>query len=400
MWTIRLLTFLAVLGCVSATHAQVTGDLRDIIKDLYGGDGITLDQSSNVVHQAHFTSGTQEGLGSLNDGISSGVGFLSFNSSQTAFVLDLETGIPVRVADSLGPLVAQTPKTLGQGKFTGGFSFTHIRFTHFEGRKLNDQTLVFNHPPVAGNPDFAMDQVIVDIDINLEQDVFALYLNYGVFDDLDVGVILPFVRVKATADAMGRVFDPTPGVDPNTHSFNPGSGPDADDANSSTGGTESGIGDLIVRIKHDLTHDEIDPLFDMGIAGQIVFPTGDYRNLLGTGETRILAAFLASKTFDKFTPHVNLGYELVPNNHELNSFLYIFGVDLAVRPEWTVAVDFLGRWEHSGDDVGDHTIDVALGTKIAIADNILFIGNIQIPVNRDEGLRSQFFYTVGIEISW
>lgn len=385
---------------VLPSKAQVSGDLRDIVKDLYGGDGIFLDQASNIVHQAHFTAQTQSGFGSLNDGISSGVGFLSFNSSQTAFVLDLETGVPMRVTDSLGPLIAQTPQTLGEGKFTAGFSFTHIRFTHFEGKKLKDQTLIFNHPPVAGDPDLTMDQVIVDIDIELEQDILALFLNYGVNESTDIGIILPIVHVKATANAVGRVFDPTPAIDPNTHTFNPGSGPLADSPNSSTGGYETGIGDLVLRVKHDLTHEAIEPPFEMGIAGQVVLPTGDHRNLLGTGETRLLAVFLASKTFDKVTPHVNLGYELVPNDHELNAIHYILGLDVAVVPEWTVAFDIIGRWQHSGDDVGDHAVDVAVGTKISIADNILFIANFHVPVNRDEGLRAQFIYTLGIEISF
>ncbi len=393
----------------AGAHAQVTGDLRDIVNDLYGGDGITLSQASGFGHDAHFTAESLQGLNNLNDGLASGIGFLSFPSSQSGFELDLETGIPRRVTDSLGPLLADSPTTLGANQISFGFSFTRIQFSHFEGRELDSQQIVLEHldvngdgvlapfQPFPGGPilDFELDQVIIDVNIEIEQSILALFLNYGLTDDFDIGIIIPFVHVDASADATASIFDPTPAT-PSPHFFDANS----DDPNSSTGGSHSGIGDVILRVKHNLTHDALDPLFEMGVAGQIVLPTGDHRNLLGTGETRILAAFLAAKTFDKFTPHLNLGYELVPDNHELNSLRYLLGVDIAMQPEWTVAVDILGRWEHSGDGVGDHLVDIALGTKLMITDDVNFIGNIRVPINRDDGLRSQFVYTVGVEITF
>lgn len=76
-WRIALAAGLCALGHAGSASA---GELRNIVKDLYGGDGIILSQTSNVVHEAHFTTFSLQGLENLNSAIASNLGILAFNS--------------------------------------------------------------------------------------------------------------------------------------------------------------------------------------------------------------------------------------------------------------------------------------------------------------------------------
>ena len=78
----------------------------------------------------------------------------------------------------------------------------------------------------------------------------------------------------------------------------------------------------------------------------------------------------------------------MPGESQLDSVRYVLGADLALLPAWTVAVDLLGRWEHSGDDIGDHLVDFTAGTKVEVVENVLLSINLKFPLNKDEGLRA------------
>lgn len=414
--------------CAMAAGPVSAGELRNIVKDLYGGDGVTLSQTSNVIHEAHFTALSLQGLENLNSAIAANVGFLSFNSAVTGFELDLETGIPVRTSDSLGPLLAESGNTIGEGKFNLGFTYTRVNYKQFQGSKLSQQRLVLTHPDVIGPPlpggdqgvpgppdgqladvvifpngvrtviDLERDVVQVDININIDQDIYAFYGSYGLTSNWDVGVIIPVVTTRATADAFAQVIPPSPkdpDARPSPHSFE-GS---IDTQDSHTGGTETGIGDVILRTKYGLWKDEAD-LPDLALGGQLVLPTGDEKDLLGTGETRLMAMVAVSKAYGAVTPHLNLGYEWVPGDSELSSLRYIAGVDVAVDPKLTLAGDVLGRWEPDGDGVGDSVIDGAVGFKYAAMDTLILSFSLMFPLNRDEGLRADLIWTVGVEFTF
>ncbi len=416
---------LCALGITGAAHA---GELRNIVKDLYGGDGITLSQTSNIVHEAHFTTLSLQGLENLNSAIAANVGFLSFNSAVTGFELDLETGVPIRSTDSLGPLVAESATTIGEGKFNVGFTYTRVHYNRFQGSKLSNQQLILTHPDAFGPPvpggdqgvpgppdglladvvifpngvrtviDLERDVVQVDINVQIDQDIYAFYGTYGVTSNWDVGIIVPVVTTRARADAFAQVIEASPkdpDALPSPHSF-VGS---IDTQDSHTGGTATGIGDIVLRTKYGMIRDDID-LPDLALGAQIVLPTGDEKDLLGTGETRLMGLVALSKVFGTLTPHLNLGYEWVPGNDSLSSLRYITGFDVAVSSQLTVAADLLGRWEPDGDGVGDNIIDGAVGLKLAADDNLYLNLSLLFPLNRDEGLRASVIWTVGIELTF
>jgi len=381
------------------------GDLKDIVTDLYGGDGIRLGSPmAGFSHAPHFTAGSLNGLEDLSSALSGTLGFSSFNSVVTGFTLDLETGEPVRTTDSLGPLLAETATTLGEHKLNVGFSFTRSRFKRLEGDGTDNLVLLFNHPdangdgvlgPAPGAFDFELDQVRVDLNLDITQELYVLFATYGVTDRLDVGIVLPIVYLSIKADGVATIVDNSPSS--NVHFFAPGgSDPLADDPRSSISRSKLGIGDIVLRTKYNLVRGD-ENLSDMAVGGILTLPTGDQDNLLGTGETRIQALWVVSKAFDKLTPHLNLGYEWAPGDHQLNSLRYVIGIDAAPDPRLAVSFDLIGRWEHSGDGVGDHIIDAAIGAKWNVHGDTLLNFYILVPINRDEGLRADFVWSVGVE---
>ena len=413
-WSIRmrvvrlhLLIFGSLVFPLSVECMTLASDLKNVVKDLYGGDGILLAPPPGPInHAPHFLAQSLSGLDDLSTGLFSGVGFLSFNSVVTGFMLDLETGEPVRIADSLGPLLGERATTLGKGRVNIGFTYTNVRFTDFEGDDLDDLTLTLNHRdangdgilgPAPGPFDFELDQVRVDIDLEIEQDIYATFANYGLTSNWDVGIVVPIIHVRARADAVATLVDNSPTND--VHFFDPLApmgDPSTDIRNSTVSGSKTGIGDVVFRTKYNLVRGA-EKIPDLAIGGQIILPTGDADNLFGTGETRLQSILIASKSFGKITPHVNVGYEWAPGNSELHNLRYIVGLDAKVLPRVTAAFDFLGRWEPSGDGIGDETRDIAIGTRIELADNTLLTGNVQLPLNIDQGLRAEVIWTIGIE---
>ena len=404
--TLRLswLGLLPLVMVLAATSPSArAGDLKNVIKDLYGGDGITLGEATMFNHSAHFTTQSLQGLDNLNQALVSGVRVPSFNSVVTGFTLDLETGEPVRITDSLGPLLAESAHTLGEGRFSFGASLTHVHFTHFQGASLSDLRLRFQHPdanmdgqlgPASSPFAFELDEVEIAIDLTLDQEILALFFNYGVTSDWDIGIVVPVVSTNAQANAVARVVDGTPGT-PTPHFF----GGMGDPVTSSTGGRKTGIGDIILRTKYNFLRDH-ESWPDFAAAAQILLPTGDEDNLLGTGETQILIKLIVSKALGIVTPHLNAGYEYVPGNDDLSNIRLAVGADIAIDPAFTFAFDILGRFAPNGSGIGDNQVDAAFGFKIALSDHVLLNANVLIPINRNSGLRAAYILTLGIEFNY
>ncbi|HEX9872480.1 MAG TPA: hypothetical protein VGC99_28565, partial [Candidatus Tectomicrobia bacterium] len=123
------------------------GSLKNVVKDLYGGNGIVLQPSPPPFpsHAPHFTASSLQGLETLNTGLTSNLGFFAFNSTVAGFAFDIERGIPVRTTESLGPLLAERAPTLGAGKLNLAFAYTRLDFKRFQGQRLSDLSLTFEH---------------------------------------------------------------------------------------------------------------------------------------------------------------------------------------------------------------------------------------------------------------
>ncbi|HSF32956.1 MAG TPA: transporter [Candidatus Tectomicrobia bacterium] len=398
---LRAVLALIVVALLSESPSAVAASLKNVVRDLYGGDGIVLQPSPPPfpTHAPHFTASSLQGLDSLNTALSSNLGLFAFNSTVTGFTFDIERGIPVRTTESLGPLLAERAPTIGARRLNVAFAYTHLDFKRFEGTQLSDLSLTLEHEDTNGNGirdttgifSFESDDIHVDLDLKIREDVFAFFATYGLTRHWDVGVVVPIIHVHVRAAADATIVRNSP-VSQLVHNF----GPQSDAPRSTGGGDETGIGDIILRTKYNFLRER--PIWpDLAIVGDIKLPSGNEDDLLGTGETNFRALLVASKTLGLLTPHLNVGYEITTGDSEQDNFRYVVGFDARLHPKVTGAIDVLGRWEPQGDGIGDNMVDLALGAKWNIFGTFLLNGIVQLPLNRNEGLRPNVIWTVGIE---
>ena len=392
-----------------ASGSASAADLQNFVSDLYGGDGITLSSQGGpfaAVHAAHFTAESLEAFTLLNSAIGSSVGTFAFNSTFTGISFDVATGVPVETQDSLGPLLAESATTLGKGKFDLAFGASRFKYDSIDGQDLNNIVIEFPHedccsfqngiqrpPPDGVLSGFETDLVRVNLNIDLEYDVFAFFANYGLTDRWDVGIVVPVISVDAHARAHAEVENIS-GV-AGIHSF----AGQEDLQDSATGGSETGIGDAVLRTKYNFVRDAgAAPDFSMLL--QVTGPTGDEKNLLGTGEWRYKAGLIASKRYGAFGPHLNVAYETSSGDKSLDNYTYAAGFDWRMTPTFTAGLDLLGRYNPDQENIGNDVRDVALSAKWNpfSSANAPLNAYVIVPANPDHGLRSDIVYGVGIDI--
>jgi len=411
-WTLGVGLSLALSLLGVSAHAE---HLRDFITDLYGGGGIFLPPAPDIpdniaqAHVPHFTGETQIAeLSALSDGILSGAGIFALNSTVTGVAFDLSTGVPQTVSDSLGPLLAERATTLGDGRWTLGFGYTSQKFKKLDGEKLSNLQVTFTHqdccsvgPPPIPPPDgqltgFEQDTITLDIDVTLDQDVFALFSNYGVTDSFDVGVVVPIVRLEATASSVATVNVGTSSLingNP-VHSFVN----DPSLAFDETGDTKTGIGDVQVRAKWRFM-DAASGFADMALFFEVTAPTGNEKDLLGTGEWQYRGVYVVSKNVGRWTPHLNVGWSVASGNADaLNKVTYAAGFDTRLSQQFTLSADVLGRYNYDLKTIGNNIVDFAVAAKWNPwrERNIPLNAFVSVPLN-DDGLRADVIWGVGFD---
>lgn len=417
-WIMRALPRSLPLAVLYAVAQPAYADhLADFITDLYGGGGIFLPAAPDIpaqiadAHVPHFTGEEQIAeLSELSNGLLSSVGTFALSSTVTGVSFDLSQGIPMAVEDSLGPLLAERATTVGKNRLSLGFGYSSQDFDELDGDDLSDIQVSLIHqdccavgPPPIPPPDgertgFEEDTIVLHIDMDIEQEVYAFYANYGLTDRWDIGVVAPYISIEARASSRAEIVlaDPTGGsvIGGNpVHSF------EADESArfSETGGKESGLGDVIVRTKYQFL-DDASGSMDLAVLGQVTFATGDEDKLLGTGETKYRGMVIASKTYGRYTPHVNLAYEFAKSD-ELDNFTYAVGMDARITNRVTVAADILGRNNPDLEAIGNNIVDAAFAVKFNPFSryNAPINAFISVPLN-DDGLRADYIWGIGFDL--
>lgn len=383
-----LLTFASQAAQAQSAEPK-PGSVSDLVSGLYGGNGITLDPNL-VFHSAHFASESQEQLNNLSNIIASNIGTVAFNSTVSAISFDIEEGVPVRSRESLGPLIAERATTIGRGKLNLGVSYTHINYKQLNGIKLSDLSLTLLHDQELGVP-YERDVIRLDLDLNISQDIFAFIGTYGVTDSVDVGFVVPLNSIKGSVRSVASIVDNGGG---GIHRFGGLVSPISSNSASATG-----IGDVIVRAKWHAVDSSTSPL-DAALIAQATLETGDEDDLLGSGSNAFFVGAVASANLGKINPHINVGYEYFSNqpstgalNIDRSNIRGVAGFDIKARENFSVATEVLGRWR----DDGLNLYDIALGAKWAPLGDVPISANLVVPLNRNKGLRADFYFTIGIE---
>ena len=408
---VTLTSILSFLLWIDAGPLPADG-LRDAVKNLYGGDGILLAPSPPPFpsHAPHFKASSLQGLDNLGAALASNLGVSAFNAGVPGFTFDIERGTPVRTTEGLGPLFSERAPTLGAKKLNLAFSYTRLDFKRLEGKRLDKLSLTFLHEDSNGDGrlgpppsvfDFELDVINVDLNLKIKQDSFAFFATYGLTPRWDVGLVVPLSHIRLRAVANATIIDNSPTTNPHFFDTAPGS----DQPRDTGGGQKTGVGDVIVRTKYNfLRNHEFSP--DLAIFGQVKFPTGDQKNLLGTGTTDFMTLFIASQSFGPgaetrwLTPHMNLGFEWTTGSSTQNNMRHALGFDARVHERVTITVDTIGRWRPSGDGIGDHLVDLAFGAKWNPVRDFILNAGVRFPLNRSEGLRPNLIWTLGLEYTF
>lgn len=366
-----------------------------VLPSLFGPEGLTLANSPQFPHYAHFIGSAQE---TLNQGVGTAIATqlaiqpIISPSSGFTYSYDSAAGVFTRSTSSFGPIYTERADTIGRGKVSFGISYQRFRFSSLDGTNLHKIPAVFSHIPGTGpggaDEPYEADviQTVNNLDLNMDQTVF--YGTVGITNHFDVSIAVPIgsVRFGATSEdtiirVSGPTFTTTPGGTPiaNPHEF-----PNGTLTNTySATGTAFGIGDITLRAKDTIFQSEG---LSIAAAVDVRAPSGDARKFLGSGAVGV-KPFIAVSMGKRFSPHLNLGYEWNGNSvlagnitgttvGEINEvatiqngpatsarlpsqIFYSAGADYGILSRLTLDVDYLGQLLLNTPRVFESTITTA-----------------------------------------
>ncbi len=327
------------------------------------------------------------------------------------FQWDDELDTFVRREQSLGPILAERAWTLGRHTATLGVSYTHIDFSTLNGNSLSgltftqpalSKTLINQLPPLDAR--FKDDVLRTRLNLGLSYDLLFLAAAYGVTDTVDVSLALSINRVHMNASAVTTIENPNGSPGDVVFLTNSMGDLDAtsgrlcspDNLRCATDGfstTAIGTGDLFLRSKWHFADTDY---ADLAVAGVLTLPTGNDDNYLGFHDPTFTPWLVASKTFGRVSPHLNLGYSL-RSSQDVSQAEWIAGADVRTFNWLTLMSDFLGF--HSYQSTHDDVIQSSVGFKLNPFGQFVIGGAFQFPVNRD-GLRADVIYTGQVEYTF
>jgi hypothetical protein len=239
----------------------------------------------------------------------------------------------------------------------------------------------------VGNWQVFAQQPDVELDTSIESQVLAFFVNYGITDRFDVGLVVPLLKIELEGEmrATGLVDDFT-AQNPILYG-----GSVTSDSESA-----SGVGDVIVRAKYLMFEWET---LKVAARADVSVPTGDEDDLLGTGEWGGLLQVIASTEWGRFSPHMNLGVRLQTGDSELNGLRYLIGCDARLTERFSMSVDYLGTDDFDNDGIGDRTHALSTGLKVNPLGRLVVSANVVWRLD-DRGLRADWIPSVSVEYTF
>jgi len=441
----------AILLITPAVYADSGQPLGSLLTNLFSPqDPLELDPS--VGHNAHFASqpAALEQLGALNKGIASQLSTFPLGSSSGGFTYSFDPALGVynRSTESFGPLFAERAITAGKGKVNFGVNYQRSTYDSIDGVKLQNGEFNINLVHEDTNNDgsnaqffFEGDLVNASYKINLKSETAVLFGSYGVSDRLDVGLAIPFVSLDMNVRVRGQINRfATSAFGGLFHRFDPANVSSCPKGVCGTvaffdeSASADGVGDVVLRAKYKLTTGDSGAL---AIGADLRLPTGDEKDLLGSGATQTKIFLIASAPATKFSPHANIGYtfssgasqEVGDIPDEVN---YTIGFDAAIGNRVTINGDIIGRtllnanrlvkgqkefFFNTSTDPNNPSIGMtfqdefvtertdlnvmlaAAGVKVNIVSELLFSANVLFGIG-DRGLQSDITPVFGLDYTF
>jgi hypothetical protein len=351
---------LLIASSAASVDAQVRPPrLASVFRDLFGPHGLVVNSESVLpdgsTHSAHFNGAFQSNFTQFNIALASQLTSLPLPSPASGFTyrFDPGTGTFIRSTQSFGPILTDRAETIGRGRFAFGFNFQQFSFDQLEGVDLSRVPSVFTHDDFqlgGGRADVVT--TLSAIDASVGQWTGAL--TYGLTDRLDISLAVPVVHTSLDVIAAATMRRLGTTGTPDVHFFRDPDAPEGigSDRTFEAGGSASGLGDIIARVKGTVIRKGPHGLA-VGLDARM--PTGDERNLLGSGATGVKPFVAYSGSFHRLSPHVNFGYQwngssVLGGDVEAGEkadlpdlVLYALGADVGVTPTFSLTVDVLGR---------------------------------------------------------
>jgi outer membrane putative beta-barrel porin/alpha-amylase len=436
-----VITVVTLLASASPAHAQdpynvtvnVT-ELSRIFTELYGPDGLVVNSlaslAGGVSHSAHFNSGFESEFSQFGTALTGQIVSLPLPAPASGFTYQFDPGLGVftRSTSSFGPILAERADTIGARRVSIGFAYQRLAFDSIENIDLQSVPAVFTHDNAelrGGREDVITTVNSIDSKVSRS----AAFITYGVTNDLDVSIAVPYITtdIVVTSDATVRRIGTTT---PEIHFFRAVDDSIGDRRIYTAFGHASGIGDITIRMKQAIKKS---PKNGIALGIDLRLPTGDENNLLGTGAPAVQPFVAWSATYGTFAPHLNLGYQWNGSSTLAGDIeagvsedlpdvaVYALGAVVAVHPRVTLALDVLGRYiidsprVHLEDfvaldghsvypniafDTGSiNELSSAVGLKINLAGRLLLNTNLLMRLNSG-GLRDKISPLVGVEYAF
>ena len=376
-------------------------------------------------HGRHFIPSAEAGnaaiIAFLGSAVGSNVSNIPISATTSGVTYSFSGGAPVRTNVSSGPIFAERAQTLGRRRFLVGATASSIRFNSLRGIPLNALDFNFAHqdtdPPGEGDPIF--ENEFITVRTSLDVNVFATiaFATYGLTDRIDIGVAVPFVSTSIDGHSLGQIvpFGPNP-----AHYFAGTAANPILTATADVDGSASGIGDVAVRAKVNLSSGGANARTGFALIGDIRLPTGNEDDFLGSGSTSTRILGILSSRFGDFAPHANAGMLFRSKTDQQNAVLATGGFDQLLAPWATFAFDIISEWQLGESkfplpepvtvtipfqrtiypsnipDRRDDILNASFGAKLATHRGATFILNALVPLNRG-GLRASTLWTAGLE---
>lgn len=430
---------------LAAQHHGGSG-LRGRISDLFRfgdcAEPLCLNSSINSAsgHGDHYIGSTVNGtnslIGFLSGAIAQAVSNVPISTATSGITFKIVNGVPEATSSSAGPIFGERVQTLGRGRFLIGANVTGVEFNSVRGVPLDNVAFTFTHQNVCrvgtietgcqgplpqdtalGSPAFENDVIEVATSMDLRMQVGSIYITYGLFDRVDIGIGVPLVRVDLTGGSLATVI---PLTSPSPHFFGTSSDPRLT-AGARMSGTETGLGDIAARIKVNLGGSE---KAAFGLLTEARFPTGDEERFLGTGETAVRVLGIASARYGTFSPHINGGYLYRTGNTITDAIVATIGFDQLVSSRVTFAADLISQFQVGTNPLvlpgrvnftvpplqrsvrptnipnrDDDIIDGSVGFKFLTGAGVTIVTNALVPLNNG-GIRGNLVWTTGLEYNF
>jgi hypothetical protein len=370
----------------AAQDQEPTTTLSLVFQNLYGPNGLVV--NSNAVlpdgstHSAHFNSAFQSNFTQFNIALASQLTSLPLPSPASGFTyrFDAATGTFVRSTQSFGPILTDRAETIGRGRFAFNYNFQYFSFDRLEGLDLSRVPSIFTHDDFqlgGGRADIVSTQNAIDASVGQ----WTGALTYGLTDRFDVSLAVPIVHTRLNVISAATIRRVGTGEAREIHFFRDPDSPNGigDERTFQAGGSAAGLGDIIVRVKGSVLRQSARGL---ALGLDLRMPTGDERNLLGSGAFGAKPFLAYSGTFGRISPHVNFGYQW--NGSSIlagdpaedieadlpDQFLYALGADVGVTEKFSLTGDWLGRWAIDSPRVRKRSFDAVGPASEVVLDDI------------------------------